>query len=101
MRLHSLLQDTGVLLCCFFVFNICGVKASEPNRWAILVAGVSGDPELQQELLKELKELSTVLQGPMQFPKDHVFILFDDPSKDPGLTQLKSTRENLAKVCRD
>jgi hypothetical protein len=41
------------------------------------------------------------LQGPLQFAFDHVFVLFDDPAKDPALAQYKSTRENLAKVCRD
>jgi len=74
---------------------------SGQGRWAILISGISGDPELQEEFLKWIRDLHAALAGPMQFDRGHVFVLFDDPSKDPGLISYKSTRENLEKVCRE
>ncbi len=75
--------------------------ADRDRRWAILAAGISGDPDLQAEYLKQLKDLRSSLEGQFQFRRDQVFVLFDDPARDPGLIQFQSTRDNLAKVCRD
>ncbi len=65
------------------------------------MAGVSGDPELQQAYLKEIADLHAVLTGPLELSKDHIMVLVDDPSKRPDLTQRQSTFENLQTVCRD
>jgi len=73
--------------------------ASGDPRWAILVAGISGDPGLQKEYLKELTDLRTLLEGQLGFPRDHVVALFDDPKLDPTHIQYVSNRENLEKVC--
>ncbi len=70
-------------------------------RWAILVAGVSGDPELHNSFLKQLKRLRSVLEGTMGFTHDRVVALAEDPAADTALVQFKSTRENLEKVCRE
>ncbi len=90
----------GVLaLALILAFQRPGWSDSAQDRWAILLSGISGEPGLQQEFLKWIKELDAALSGPMQFPRDHIFVLFDDPSKDPNLIRYKSTRENLASVC--
>ncbi len=94
----------AVALICA-VFALCCLLASSAaadgeGRWAILLAGVSGDPALQTEYLRELRDLSATLEGPLQFRTDHLFVLFDDVSKDPDLIHYQSTRENLARVCR-
>jgi hypothetical protein len=73
--------------------------ADRDGRWAILIAGVSGDPELQDAYLKEIKALHSVLEGSLGFPRSQIVVLFDDPSKDPGLINYKSTRENLQAAC--
>jgi len=78
-----------------------GLQAAEPARWAILVSGISGDPALQKDFLKQILDLRTELVGPLDFQSDHVFVLFDDPSKDPSHIQYKSTREELERVCRE
>jgi hypothetical protein len=75
--------------------------AERDGRWAILLAGVSGDPELQQVYLKEIADLHAVFTGPLELSKDHITVLFDDPSKMPDLIQRQSTLENLQAVCRD
>jgi hypothetical protein len=75
--------------------------AEHDGRWALLISGVSGDQELQDAYLKEIRALHTALTGSLGFPRDQVIVLFDDPSKDPGLIQNKSTRENVQAVCRD
>jgi hypothetical protein len=75
--------------------------AERDGRWAILLAGVSGDPGLQMEYLKELRDIRATLAGPLQFRNDQVFVLFDDVSKDTDLIQYQSTRENLGRVCRE
>ncbi len=77
--------------------------AAQPQggRWAILISGVSGDPELQKQYLQELGDLHSTLLGPLQFAYDHVFVLADETAKDQALVQYRSTRENLQRVCRD
>jgi hypothetical protein len=74
---------------------------SQDGRWAILIAGVSGDAALQKTYLQELKDLHSTLVEQLQFASDHVYSLFDDPSLAPDLIRYKSTRENLAKVCKE
>ena len=75
--------------------------AERDDRWAILVAGVSGTPEFQDAYLKEIKDLHSVLVNSLGFSRDQIIVLFDDPSKDPDLIQYKSTRANLQTVCFD
>jgi len=92
-----------LLPVALFVFGVpAGQVAADAHdgRWAILLAGVSGDPALQMEYLRELRDLRACLEGSLQFRADRVFVLFDDVSKDPELIQYQSTRENLARVCR-
>ncbi len=91
------------VLLLLFLLGLAGgsVAGAEPGRWAILVSGVSGDPELQKEYLKQVRDLRATLEGTMQFRHDHVIALFDDPTKDAAVIQLKSTWENLEKVCHE
>lgn len=101
LQRSTVIRRLVALAVCLCVCVSVGVAENQNGRWAILVAGVSGDPELQKLYLQELRDLRATLQGPMQFAFDHVYVLFDDPSKDPALVQYKSTRENLEKVCRE
>ena len=87
---------TVFLMLCF----VQAASAAERNgRWAILLAGVSGDPDLQKVYLNEIADIHAALESSFGFPRDQIFVLFDDPSKNPGLVQYKSTRENLQAVC--
>ena len=100
-------------LACFLALCVCdslwggtdgpkeqGATASD-GRWALLVSGISGDPELQKEYLKEIVDLRGILEGPLAFPSNHVIALFDKPDMDPARIQSLSNRENLAKACKD
>jgi hypothetical protein len=94
----------AVLLSAIFPFCIgirMGWGAERDGRWAILIAGVSGDDDLQKGYLKELQELRSLLEGAFGFPRNQIAVLFEDPSKDPGSIQYAATRENLHAVCRD
>ena len=71
------------------------------SRWAILVSGISGESELQKRYLKNLTELRSVLEASLGFPPDRIIALFDDPALDPPRIQYQSTRDNLAKVCKE
>jgi hypothetical protein len=73
--------------------------AERDGRWAILIAGVSGDPELQKEYLKEIRDLHSALIHSQGFFSNQIVVLFDDPAQDPALIHHKSTRENLQSVC--
>jgi hypothetical protein len=86
------------LLVCF---TVPAPGAERDGRWAILISGVSGDPELQKTYLQELIDLHAALEGPLGFPRGQVVVLSEDPSKDPGMIQHKSTREGLQAACRD
>jgi hypothetical protein len=100
-------------LACFLALCACdsvwggtdgspeqGATASD-GRWAILVSGISGDPELQKEYLKEIVDLRGILEGPLAFPSNHVIALFDKPDMDPAHIQSLSNRENLARACKN
>jgi hypothetical protein len=87
---------------CLWGFVVASASASDgPRHWAILVSGVSGDPELQEHFLKLTRDFRTSLEGSLQFPRNQIVVLFDDPAKDPELIQHQSSRENLEKVSRD
>jgi hypothetical protein len=91
-------------LCLLMALCLSAVTlnaAERDGRWAILVVGVSGDPDLQKTYLNEIADLHAVLTGSLEFPRDRIAVLFDDPSKNPDLIQYKSTLENLQVVCRN
>jgi hypothetical protein len=98
----SRIFSLGTLLVCSFSLALSQhSKAQEQGRWAILVAGISGDQALQEEFLKEIGRLRTILEGQLRFERQRVIALFEDPAKAPGVVQFKSTRENLEKVGQD
>jgi hypothetical protein len=62
------------------------------------MAGISGDPELQGQFLKQLRQLRSILEEQYKFERDHIFVLFEEVEKDPAVIQYKSTRENVQKL---
>jgi hypothetical protein len=101
-------QSSGVsrqclLLAVFLLFmaGVAATAAERDGRWAILISGASGDPELEQIYLKEMTDLYSVLTDSLGFPRNQISVLFEDPSKNPGMIQRKSTRDELKSLCRD
>jgi hypothetical protein len=90
-----------LLTCACISFAAARPADGDPGRWAVLVAGISGEPELQTSFLAQLKRLRSILEGPFGFARDRIVVLAEDPARDTALVQFKSTRENLEKVCRD
>jgi hypothetical protein len=90
------------LIVLFLLLRCLSAGAAERDgRWAILVAGASGDPELQKVYLKEITDLHSILVDQFEFPSERIFILFDDPSLKPELIGYKSTMESFKTVCRN
>lgn len=83
------------------VFLRAASGETDRGRWAILIFGLSGNPELQKDFLMWAQKLHESLAGPLQFARDQIFILFDDPSKGPDFLSHRSTRETLEKLCRE
>lgn len=88
-----------------FLLLLCGpvlhVRAAEQDgRWAILLAGASNDPDLQQRYLQELADLHAALVDALGFRQDRITTLFDNPSMNPALVRDKSSRAALESVCR-
>ena len=102
-RQSSVMSRQHLLLAILLLFIAClrATAAERDGRWAILISGVSGDPELQQIYLKEINDLYSVLTDSLGFPRSQVSVLFEDPSKNPGIIQRKSTRDELQSLCRD
>jgi hypothetical protein len=99
-RLPSYVFVRLLAVLALFGFAASGLTAAERDgRWAILLSGVSGDEELQKEYLNEIRDLHATLVNSLGFSRNQIAVLFDDPSKDPGLIQYKSTRDNLQAVC--
>jgi hypothetical protein len=96
-------RKSQVILTCCLVLSFCCTALADDGadgRWAILVGGVSGDPDLQKLYLKEISGFRSILEDSYGYPRDHITVLFDDPSKAPDLTQNKSNSENLREACR-
>ncbi|NLT67610.1 MAG: hypothetical protein GXX84_13500 [Acidobacteria bacterium] len=94
-------RNRGATMAAVVLLMAHLAAATEPGaRWAILITGVSGDPQLQDMYLKELTELRSVLEERMAIPRDGITVLFDDPARDSALIQHKSTRSDLQDVCR-
>ena len=96
----------GLLAMVVVLLELCLASmspgaAERDGRWAILLAGVSGDAELQNLYWKEIEDLHSLLTGPLGFPKDQIVVLFDDPAKNPSLIQHKSNMEGLQAACRN
>ncbi len=96
----------AALLCLLAVsaLSLSGLQsaaAERDGRWAVLISGVSGAPELQKNYLQEIADLHSVLTESLGFPRSQVAVLFDDPTKNPGLIRRKSTREDLEALCRE
>jgi len=103
---------TCLLLGCLAVCSGAPARAQGANippqdpagrdpRWGILVAGISGDPELQKQYVKELADLRGILERELGFTPSQVLVLADDPALDPARIRYQSTRANLESVCRD
>jgi hypothetical protein len=90
-----------ILLLLWFSAAPAAPAAERDGRWAILLSGVSGDPDLQNMYLKEIEDLHSTLVGRLGFAGGQVAVLFDDPSRNPALIRYKSTREGLLEACRD
>jgi hypothetical protein len=91
-----------LLVAAWLIFvGATAMAAERDGRWAILLSGASGDPELQQTYLKELTDLYSTLTKSLGFPRNQVAVLFDDPSKNPEMIGRKATRENLQALCRE
>jgi hypothetical protein len=101
----SLVRAHYPLFTIFYLLIGLGLfpaRATErEGRWAIILAGVSGDPDLQKRYLQEILDLRSVLEETLGFPPNQIAALIDDPSKSQGLIQYKATRENLQEVCRN
>jgi len=105
IRTRFLLFAGRILVCCLLGAVCCLTvfPQEEPvrdGRWAILISGVSGEPELKKRYLQELTELHATLKEGLGFSTDRILVLFDDPSMNPDLVQYQSTRSNLEEVCR-
>lgn len=100
-RFSRRIVGSFLLLACLPVLSASELgHQTKEDRWAILISGISGDPQLQEQFLKWSRDLYGVLAGPLQFPKERIFVLFDEPARDPGIVRDSSTRENLLKLCR-
>ncbi|NWG13267.1 MAG: hypothetical protein HXY20_07010 [Acidobacteria bacterium] len=76
------------------------METARDNRWALLIAGISGDKALQEEYLRQLRILRGLLTGAMRLPEDRVVVLVDDPAAAPDLTPFKATRDGLVEAVR-
>jgi hypothetical protein len=84
----------------FLFASVPSVSRAEPDgRYAILLVGPSGDPDLQKIYLDEIRKLHSILVGPLGFPSTQIVTLFENPEMDPSLIQYKSTREDLEEAC--
>jgi hypothetical protein len=101
IMVHGLLPTAYCLLFCFFLLTSPAKAAEHDGRWAIILSGVSGEPDLQKKYLQEISDLYSILTDALGFPKSQVAVLFDDPSKKPDLIQHKATIESLQELCRN
>ena len=99
------LKATICAIALFLLIIGCFARILHPverdGRWAILIVGSSGDPDLLQLYLKEISDLRGVLENYLGFPRDQIVILSEDPAKAPEIIQHTATLGDLRAVCRN
>lgn len=98
------LAAAAVLLLCAGSGVARQVRAQSQDRdarWAILMAGISGEAELQASYIETLKLMHGALAGSLRFPREHILVLCDDPAKAADLAARTGTREGFAQACRE
>jgi hypothetical protein len=106
--LQTAFRRPKATICAITVFLLiiaCFARVLHPverdGRWAILIVGSSGDPDLQQLYLKEISDLRGVLENSLGFPLEQIVVLSEAQTKAPGIIQYTSTRGDLQAVCRN
>jgi hypothetical protein len=71
---------------------------AQPEHFALLVTGSSGNDEFQDKFSKWSTQLIEILQKDLLFPRDHIYFLTEDPGHNSLFPELKATKVQLAKT---
>ncbi len=82
------------------VAGLCQATESQlagDRNYAIVVTSAAGEPEFKEKFWDWASRMDAVLKTQLGFPRDNVFLLFEDATKGPIVTA-RSTKKDLATV---
>ncbi len=77
-----------------------GWALAEPpsSRYAVVVSGASGGGEYADRFWEWSSKVVATLQGPLQWPRENLFFLAEDPKRDPSLVTARAVKSDLLRV---
>ena len=77
-----------------------GWALAEPpsSRYAVVVSGASGGGDYADRFWEWSSKVVATLQGPLQFPRENLYFLVEDPERDPSLVTARAVKSDLMRV---
>ena len=73
--------------------------AEQPSsRYAVVVSGASGGGEYADRFWEWSSKVVATLKGPLQWPRENLFFLAEDPKRDPSLATGRALKSGLMQV---
>jgi len=90
-------------LICAMLISLVGLAAAEekpalPERYAIIIIGISGDEPHYEKFWKVGADLYNALRDTCGYDRDKIYFLFEEEPVFQSAVRAKSTRENIEKV---
>ncbi len=93
---------THLSLSIVVVLVLLGLRAmpaySQTNRYALIASSVSGDEEFKEKFWSWSRQMYQSLREELQFPKENVWFLFEDPARDNEVVTARATKVEFSKV---
>ena len=70
----------------------------QPSRYAVVVSGASGGGEYGDRFWDWSSKMVAALEGPLQWPRENLFFLAEDPERDPSLVTARAVKSELMQV---
>ena len=72
-----------------------------PSRYAVVISGASGGGEYADRFWEWSSKLVATLKDPLQWPRENLFFLAEDPERDPSLVTARAVKSDLMRLVGD
>lgn len=69
-----------------------------PSRYAVVISGASGGGEYADRFWEWSSKLVATLKDPLQWPRENLFFLAEDPERDPSLVTARAVKSDLMQL---
>lgn len=87
-----------LLLVPVMAFQGWALAEQPSSRYAVVVSGASGGGEYADRFWEWSSKVVATLKGPLQFPRENLYFLVEDPERDPSLVTARAVKSDLMRV---